>query len=328
MISIIVPVFNTADYLERCLDSILQNSYTDIEVICVDDGSKDQSPRILERYVARDPRIRVITQPNQGVAAARNTGLAAVKGDFVTFIDSDDCVHPDFFKCLMAALTDAACPMAVSPLRSFQKAADLGEMQAAVTAGAYEVNDLSTFLQDPFLKSFGAGKLYRRDLLQGKHFHTDAVIGEDVLFLQDVLFFSPRIRIAVLKEGLYFYYERENSAAHVEEADAWINLLRVYLSRYDAAASDIRKRFYLEELARRYSFVRYYIYPYRPGTITAADLKQMEKEILLRLRRDHSLKLSRRLAYSILTAFPETYRRFRKLRRSKWYKRLMHVRRK
>ena len=328
MTSIIVPVYNTAQYLERCLDSILKSTYRDFEVICIDDGSEDQSPDILKRYADRDLRIRIITQSNQGVSAARNAGLNAAQGDYVTFIDSDDCIHPDYLKCLMTALIDASCDIAGCQLYNFKEDAELQKVVASEADVAYDIYDLSAILQDSFLKSFGAGKIYRREILEGKRFRKDVILGEDVLFIQDILFSHQKIRMAVLKEKLCFYYVREDSATRSVNTDIWIQLIRCYMKRYDAGNTSLEKSFYLEELAKRYSFIRYYIYPYKPGTVTDEYMKGLEKEILRLLRRDHSLKLMKKLSYFILTAFPQTYRRFRKVRRSKWFKRLLHYRRK
>ena len=101
-ISVIVPVYNVDKYLPRCLDSILGQSFRDIEVICIDDGSTDRSPLILHDYAQRDLRLRVITQANQGVSAARNAGLDAAQGEWIAFVDSDDEVHSSIWETLMS----------------------------------------------------------------------------------------------------------------------------------------------------------------------------------------------------------------------------------
>lgn len=99
-ISIIVPVYNSEKYLRRCIDSILSQSFTDFELIIVDDGSKDSSPQICDEYVAKDNRVRVIHKENGGVSAARNDGLDIAKGEYVTFIDSDDWVEKEYLETL------------------------------------------------------------------------------------------------------------------------------------------------------------------------------------------------------------------------------------
>ena len=101
-VSIIVPVYNSGPWLGRCLDSVIAQSYRDFECICIDDGSVDDSARILAQYAERDPRIRMIRFPeNRGVCAARNAGIEAAKGDYVYFMDSDDWIDPDYIDALV-----------------------------------------------------------------------------------------------------------------------------------------------------------------------------------------------------------------------------------
>lgn len=100
-ISVIVPVYNTEKYLSRCVDSLINQTYTDIEIILVDDGSKDSSPAICDRYAELDSRVKVIHQSNGGLSCARNTGLCNAKGDYIGFVDSDDWVESDTYYYLI-----------------------------------------------------------------------------------------------------------------------------------------------------------------------------------------------------------------------------------
>lgn len=92
-ISVILPVYNVEKYLRRCLDSLLKQTFTDFEAICVNDGSPDKSLHILEEYAAKDSRIKIVTQENQGLSMARNNGLKIATGDYIYFLDSDDAIH-------------------------------------------------------------------------------------------------------------------------------------------------------------------------------------------------------------------------------------------
>ena len=105
-LSIIVPVYNVESYLEKCLDSLLGQTYSNISIICIDDGSTDKSPNILRNYAAADKRIRVITQANAGQSAARNVGLREVDTEFVTFLDADDYLEPDAYEKAMSLMQD------------------------------------------------------------------------------------------------------------------------------------------------------------------------------------------------------------------------------
>ena len=106
MISVIVPVYNVETYLEECLDSIQNQTYTDLEVLLVNDGSTDGSQAICERYCQTDKRFRLINQSNQGQSVARNTGVAASRGEFIAFVDSDDIILPNYLETLMHYMSD------------------------------------------------------------------------------------------------------------------------------------------------------------------------------------------------------------------------------
>ena len=103
MISVIVPVYNVEKYLRQCLDSIVAQTYRDLEIILVDDGSIDASGAICDEYAVRDSRIKVVHQPNRGLSSARNTGLDLVSGEYTFFIDSDDWIHEKALERLLLA---------------------------------------------------------------------------------------------------------------------------------------------------------------------------------------------------------------------------------
>ena len=99
-ISIIIPVYNAEKYISRCLDSVITQDYTNLEIICINDGSKDKSLAILQDYAQKDSRIIVISQSNQGAASARNYGLSVATGKYISFIDADDWVRADYLESL------------------------------------------------------------------------------------------------------------------------------------------------------------------------------------------------------------------------------------
>ena len=105
-ISVIVPVYNVEQYLPQCLDSIINQTYKDLEIICVDDGSPDNSGKILDEYAKKDNRIKVIHQENGGLSEARNTGLDNATGDWISFVDSDDYVALDYYETMIKAVKE------------------------------------------------------------------------------------------------------------------------------------------------------------------------------------------------------------------------------
>ena len=115
LVTVIIPVYNLEDYLEKCLDSIINQTYTNLDILAVNDGSTDGSPSILKQYASKDSRLRVITQANQGLSAARNAGLVTLKPEtkFICFVDSDDWLPHDAIQnmvnCILERQADVVC---------------------------------------------------------------------------------------------------------------------------------------------------------------------------------------------------------------------------
>lgn len=208
-ISVIIPVYNTAPYLERCLDSVLQSTYRNLEIICVNDGSTDESLSILERYQALDDRVVVIDQNNSGVSAARNNGLAHAAGEYVSFVDSDDWVHPLYFGYLLCAIENADishCGMIRVNNDDLEK----------------EVQQITPIrILDTDKMNFGEvaehcwGKLFRKEIVEKLKFEESISFGEDKLFT--ALALQTGKKIAVIDNVLYYYYNNPNSAVNTVE---------------------------------------------------------------------------------------------------------------
>ena len=118
-ITAIIPVYNVENYLERCLKSILYNTYTNLEIICVNDGSTDNSKKILEDYSKRDKRVVVINKKNAGVSSARNAGIKIATGEYIAFVDSDDWIHEKYFEYLIRGI-DTADLVICNYIRSYR----------------------------------------------------------------------------------------------------------------------------------------------------------------------------------------------------------------
>ena len=106
MLSVIVPVYNVQKYLDQCVESVLKQTYTDFEVILVDDGSTDNSGKMCDDWAQKDDRIKVVHQKNQGLSGARNTGIDTSEGEYLVFVDSDDLIAENMFSTLMPMMTD------------------------------------------------------------------------------------------------------------------------------------------------------------------------------------------------------------------------------
>ena len=168
-VSVIVPVYNVASYLPEALDSIVNQTYKDLEIIIVDDGSTDDSASICEKYASSDSRIKVIHQDNRGLSGARNTGLAHATGDLVSFIDSDDSLSPVFIESLVNAMESSSAPIAVCRFAVIETSGSLSGVAASsefpnAPAGVYERTEAIKDLVEEKMCVNVCNKLFRREL--------------------------------------------------------------------------------------------------------------------------------------------------------------------
>ncbi|MGN0559353.1 MAG: glycosyltransferase family 2 protein [Acutalibacteraceae bacterium] len=210
LISIIVPVFNVEKYLPRCIDSIVNQSYEQLEIILVDDGSPDRCPEICEEWAKKDTRIRVIHKQNGGQASARNRGLDIAKGDYVTFIDSDDYLHPDFISTLYKALTENNAEIAICSANFVDELDNILDEPQPELNGLYTGRDM---LVRHAQCSWGYyvwpwNKLYKREIFNTLRYQ-EGVKGEDDRLLHH-LFWNVQ-RVFAIPDRLYFYVQHEGS---------------------------------------------------------------------------------------------------------------------
>ena len=167
IISVVVPVYNVAAYLERCLQSLINQTVKEIEIICVNDGSTDNSENILKRFAAKDSRIKVLSQANQGQSAARNSAMQKACGDYIFFVDSDDFIHPQTLEVLLkVARQSATAVVAMQKVKHYDPAPiNTADLQYAIHS-----NPLKHILQNEASGSVIWNKLYQRELIQNRRF--------------------------------------------------------------------------------------------------------------------------------------------------------------
>lgn len=207
LVSIIVPVYNAQRTLEACLRSVLEQSYRALEVLAVDDGSTDETPHILRRIAQRDARLIVLTQPNRGVAAARNAAIERATGTYIQFCDSDDRLTPDSTRVLVAAAETRRCQLAVGPfwevlpdackLRGFLRTDMLLPREALLEQVSRHPNS--------FYWGVLWNKLYRRDLIIQQAIRCDGGLpwGEDFAF--NMCYMACAAQTAIVAEPVYRY---------------------------------------------------------------------------------------------------------------------------
>lgn len=203
LVSVIVPIYNMEPYLDRCLQSILRQTYTNLEVLAIDDGSIDDSLRILLRYQQQDARIRAFHQENRGVSAARNLGLEQMRGMYCTFVDADDFVAEQYIEWLYLAMQQTHTGLAIcnGQIVFSSKAMPAGSLQGKPTIQEIPLDAYSLWGEASHVVCWGA--LYRKEVIEGLCFDTSLYIGEDILYFFNALLKCDRI--AFIKERPYFY---------------------------------------------------------------------------------------------------------------------------
>ncbi|MFF2888892.1 glycosyltransferase family 2 protein [Paenibacillus sp. NPDC057967] len=232
-VSVIIPLYNAEAYLPACIDSLLAQTLANCEFIFVDDGSRDRSAEILERYRERDQRIVVIQQANAGVSAARNAGLAAARGEFVGFVDADDWAAPELFGTLYAAAADGDVVYSGYMRSAGGKESVIhGPFLTGVRMDQAYLREwvLPVFVESDSCNSV-CNKLYRKEIIDtyGLSFPQSVALGEDGLFNMRFLCYA-RGGICLDYAG-YYYRETEGSATRrTESVDYFARTLEVYQS--------------------------------------------------------------------------------------------------
>lgn len=240
-VSVIVPVYNVEKYLNRCIDSILNQTFRDFELILVDDGSTDQSGRICDEYKEKDNRIVVIHKTNGGLSDARNYGIDRAKGEYITFIDSDDWIKERYIEVLYN--NAVKFKVDISAVNLHKEYDDISERSCDITEGVFDGKAAMQFLYGDMSIYFNVAwaKLYKISLFEDIRYpvgklHEDGFTTYKLLYFSNTVYFS--------NEDLYNYYQRQGSIMN-----------KFSVSRFDEYEVYIeRKKFFeehnLESLAR------------------------------------------------------------------------------
>lgn len=238
LVSIIIPVYNIAPYIMECVQSVRVQTYTNIEVIVVDDGSTDGTGEICEKIASYDDRIQVIHQRNRGVVSARGKGIDISSGEYILFIDGDDWVEPDMVEIMLklagkAELVTTKVYKEIAPNKWIEECNKFSE-------GLYSGEDVSKILgkmvydfekdsAQPFTPGM-CNKLFLGDLTKKiyKELDTDITYGEDAVFVYKYLLQCSSI--VVSEKGFYHYRYREGSACHTVDPYFLINVNKIYFA--------------------------------------------------------------------------------------------------
>lgn len=252
VISIIVPVFNAEDYIERCIESIVNQTYKALDIILIDDGSTDKSGIICDNWANKDKRIKVIHQENSGVSSARNKGLKYVKGKYVAFVDADDYLEINMYEKMLNQFDDCTDIVVCNHYRTSNSSKTVASIEYPTSNWKDELiifRRVTGYLWD---------KLYRFELVQGEKFKTNICFMEDLIFNYSIG--NKKVNYRYLDEPLYNYYQHNSSATHSKylynesALDATIEMIKLLEKDYSECIINwiifYEKKYYLY----KYSF--------------------------------------------------------------------------
>ena len=248
LISIIVPVYNVEKYIDKCISSILQQTYPRIELLLIDDGSPDKSGIICDMYAQKDNRVRVFHKPNAGVSAARNTGINNAKGEFITFVDSDDWLEPDCIRRSLNIINKNELDLLQF---SSKRINDKGDLLFLKT-GETPILNASQYIEADQIYIAAGCSIYRTSIIRSTNlkFDENLKLGEDQLFIYRYI--SKCKSCMRIKDSLYNYRLNPESACTVNNPRECLKSMKTFQT------FELRPSF--ERNIQR-GILRYFLYP-------------------------------------------------------------------
>lgn len=236
LVSVIIPVYNVEQYVGRCIESVVNQTYKDIEIILVDDGSTDRSGKICDDYRDKDKRIKVIHKANGGLSDARNAGVKSFKGDYVTFIDSDDYISTQFIEDMLGVMKKEQAELIQCDL--IEGSADSYNFPKD---GGYDVYDRHSVFETNETKITAWGKIYSRRLVEN-HLFPKGRRNEDEFYTYKCLYASGKT--VLLHRKLYYYFKRPGSIMHSHSEALNLDVIDAFIERQDYFKEKGEKRLY------------------------------------------------------------------------------------
>lgn len=208
MISVIVPVYKVEKYLQKCINSIQSQTYKDLEIILIDDGSPDNCPQICDELATIDTRIKVIHKENGGLSSARNKGLEVATGNFVTFIDSDDTINQNMFENIIRVMKATNADIGMCSSQTMTDNGTVLTIDKFEEGKLYQGEDLIRDIILP-LKTSSWNKIFRRSLILNHKFPEGKIHGEDLVYILRVI--DQNTKLATTQYIGYNYFKRNNT---------------------------------------------------------------------------------------------------------------------
>lgn len=236
LISVIVPVYKVEPYLNKCVESIVKQTYKNLEIILVDDGSPDNCPVMCDEWAKKDSRVKVIHKQNGGLSDARNAGMEVATGRYISFVDSDDWVHCEFLERLYTAIQETQSDISACDVKLvYTDEADSTDNRDFLVSTHTPEQAMSTLFAGEAFRSVVWNKLYRRDLLSEEKFEVGRY-HEDEFFTYRII--DKCDKLAYVDAQMYYYLQRENSimttasVKHLDALEAGMRRLELFKRKY------------------------------------------------------------------------------------------------
>ena len=312
LISVIIPVYNVEKYLHRCLDSVIAQTYQNLEIICVDDGSIDDSGKICDQYAVRDARIKVIHQENQGLSAARNRGLDAAEGEYIAFVDSDDYILEDMYKKMLDKLLNYNVDLCVCQWQYEFSDGRQVVKKKNIDPTIYGRKTSLEFASFLYRGNYENGvvvaawnKLYRRALLDKIRF--EGRIHEDDAFNGRIM--AKNISVYVMEDQFYVYAQNGDSLTNKPFSANKFFFLDALAKRRELFKSDA---FIRQETERLYCnmYIEYCLRARKDGVAVSHPerYRQIFRKMFSSLRREGKANIKFRLRMMLFSFSPSLYR--------------------
>ncbi|MDD7738629.1 MAG: glycosyltransferase [Fusicatenibacter sp.] len=304
LISVVIPVYNIQEYVDDCIESVVHQTYQNLEIIIVDDGSIDQSGKKCDAWAGKDPRIQVIHQKNGGLSEARNTGMKYVSGNYVGFVDGDDVIFPEMYQKLLDNMRETSAQISCCELK---RDTNFSLNQSLKTLDGYPIEDLEeqkkkrrvlsgrdamqALVYENHFQVTVWNKLYHKSILDGISFEKGKY-HEDEFWTYQVV--ARAERIVVLDEELYGYRLRENSITTQQYSLKHLDLLEARAKRLAFLEQNYPELIPEAKCNLRFECIRAYQF----STLS------MPKEMA---------KIGRRKAYTVAKQHPISYADYKKL---------------
>ena len=293
-------------YLSKCLNSICNNTYRNLEIICINDGSTDSSLEILKELEKKDERIIIINQSNKKVSASRNIGLDIAKGEWISMIDPDDWIHTQFFETLLSIAKKENAHITMCKTKITTSRTNPPDEMLDIPGTKYRTVSIDELNRLHIEKSRIWGKLYRKDVIGNLRFISGAEPVEDKSF--NTMLFSKWMKFCIVEHALYNYYIRKDSAVQTNtgrQSLVYTQHMIPFIS--EETDSEKRQRIieqcynvllsarYLEKFSKNYQEVK----------------KEIDTELSKLVQYRRHLSIKNRIIYSVLCKIPALYRAWR-----------------